>query len=43
MDKHNIETVFNKYLHPIDEGILIKMAELFEIDKYVKNLGLFLL
>ena len=40
MDKHNTETVFNKYLHPIDEGILIKMAELFEVDKYVKKLGI---
>ncbi|MCZ0702348.1 hypothetical protein J2T56_000905 [Natronobacillus azotifigens] len=39
MDKHNIETVFNKYLHPIDEGILMKLAERFEIDKYVKKLG----
>lgn len=38
MDKNNTKTVFNKYLHPIDEGILIKMAEQMELDKYVKKL-----
>jgi hypothetical protein len=38
MDKNNTKSVFNKYLHPIGEGVLIKMAEQFELDKYVKKL-----
>ncbi|MBM7654358.1 IS4 family transposase [Neobacillus cucumis] len=38
MDKNNTKTVFNKYLHPMDEGVLNKMAEQMELDKYVKKL-----
>lgn len=38
MDKNNKKNVFNKYLQPIDEGILIKMAEQMGLDKYVKKL-----
>jgi hypothetical protein len=38
MDKNITKTVFNKYLHPMDEGVLNKMAEQMEIDKYVKKL-----
>ncbi|ESU31632.1 hypothetical protein G3A_15620, partial [Bacillus sp. 17376] len=38
MDKNNTKSVFNKYLHPLGEGVLIKMAEQFELDKYVKKL-----
>lgn len=38
MDKNNTKTVFNKYLHPMDEGVLNKMAEHLELDKYVKKL-----
>jgi IS5 family transposase len=38
MDKNNTKTVFNKYLHPMDEGVLNKIAEQMELDKYVKKL-----
>lgn len=38
MDNNNIETVFNKYLHPMDEGILVKMSDHLKLDKYVKKL-----
>lgn len=38
MDKCNTNTVFKKYLHPMDEGVLIKMAEQLNLDKYVKKL-----
>jgi hypothetical protein len=38
MDKNNIKTVFKEYLHPIDEKILLKMADHLNLDKYVKKL-----
>ncbi|MGY3717856.1 DUF4372 domain-containing protein, partial [Sutcliffiella cohnii] len=38
MDKNNIKTVFNKYLYPMDEGVLQKIAEQMKVDKYVKKL-----
>jgi hypothetical protein len=38
MDKNNTKTVLNKYLHPMGEGVLLKMAVQSELDKYVKKL-----
>lgn len=38
MDKHNIETVFKEYLHPLDGKILTKMADELKLDSYTKKL-----